>query len=317
MRKTSLAFVLVALLSLYACQNNGEDSVATPKTTQLDRGKASLADEQVARVGASFIYQSDIDRLAVERELAIEGEGLSTDNPQYTVVLKDLINQRLLATEAIKRSVDQSSENKRRLAAARERVLSSLVTERVLREAVTEENILRLYNEQAVLANRGNEVRARHIVVANEKKAKEVMASLEEGGDFGDLALIHSLDTSSKDKGGDLGWITRDRLATDLTQVLFSTETGERTEIFKTDAGWHIADVTQRRAPQGQDYESVKPKIRSFLIYEAIDGLINQLRNDTDIEMLYKVEDTKSDPAIIPENQDSDDMNDTIEVNDG
>jgi len=250
MRKTSLAFVLVALLSLYACQNNGEDSVATPKTTQLDRGKASLADEQVARVGASFIYQSDIDRLAVERELAIEGEGLSTDNPQYTVVLKDLINQRLLATEAIKRSVDQSSEN-------------------------------------------------------------------EEGGDFGDLALIHSLDTSSKDKGGDLGWITRDRLATDLTQVLFSTETGERTEIFKTDAGWHIADVTQRRAPQGQDYESVKPKIRSFLIYEAIDGLINQLRNDTDIEMLYKVEDTKSDPAIIPENQDSDDMNDTIEVNDG
>jgi len=317
MRKTSLAFVLVALLSLYACQNNGEDSVATPKTTQLDRGKASLADEQVARVGASFIYQSDIDRLAVERELAIEGEGLSTDNPQYTVVLKDLINQRLLATEAIKRSVDQSSENKRRLAAARERVLSSLVTERVLREAVTEENILRLYNEQAVLANRGNEVRARHIVVANEKKAKEVMASLEEGGDFGDLALIHSLDTSSKDKGGDLGWITRDRLATDLTQVLFSTETGERTEIFKTDAGWHIADVTQRRAPQGQDYESVKPKIRSFLIYEAIDGLINQLRNDTDIEMLYKVEDTKSDPAIIPENQDGDDMNDTIEVNDG
>lgn len=317
MRKTSLAFVLVALLSLYACQNNGEDSVATPKTTQLDRGKASLADEQVARVGASFIYQSDIDRLAAERELAIEGEGLSTDNPQYTVVLKDLINQRLLATEAIKRSVDQSSENKRRLAAARERVLSSLVTERVLREAVTEENILRLYNEQAVLANRGNEVRARHIVVANEKKAKEVMASLEEGGDFGDLALIHSLDKSSKDKGGDLGWITRDRLATDLTQVLFSTETGERTEIFKTDAGWHIADVTQRRAPQGQDYESVKPKIRSFLIYEAIDGLINQLRNDTDIEMLYKVEDTKSDPAVIPENQDSDDMNDTIEVNDG
>lgn len=317
MRKTSLAFVLVALLSLYACQNNGEDSVATPKTTQLDRGKASLADEQVARVGASFIYQSDIDRLAAERELAIEGEGLSTDNPQYTVVLKDLINQRLLATEAIKRSVDQSSENKRRLAAARERVLSSLVTERVLREAVTEENILRLYNEQAVLANRGNEVRARHIVVANEKKAKEVMASLEEGGDFGDLALIHSLDKSSKDKGGDLGWITRDRLATDLTQVLFSTETGERTEIFKTDAGWHIADVTQRRAPQGQDYESVKPKIRSFLIYEAIDGLINQLRNDTDIEMLYKVEDTKSDPAIIPENQDGDDMNDTIEVNDG
>ena len=319
MRKISIAFMCVAWLGLAACQNSTNTDGSDKPDAQLDRGKASLIDAPIVRVGATFIYQSDIDRLAVERQLLLEGDSLVSRHPQFQTLLKELINQRLLAAEAIQISVDQSSENKRRLAAARERVLSNILTETVLREAVTDETILRLYNEQAALANRGNEVRARHILVGSQKKAEMILKSLEAGENFGDLALIHSEDAASKDRGGDLGWITRDRLATDLTQVLFNTKTDERTEVFKTNAGWHIAEVMQRRAPPGQDLEAVRPKIRSFLTYEALDNLINRLRDKTEIEILIEPDAAASDPQKAPESQNEGVINqdENIETSDG
>jgi len=319
MRKFSIALFLLAWLALSACQNTTEDVRSEKRDKQLDRGKASLIDEQVVSVGATFIYQSDIDRVALEKKLIVEGQNLPSSHPQFQTLVKELVNQRLLAIEAIQRAVDQSSENKRRLAAARERVLSNILTETVLREAVTEETILKLYNEQAALANRGNEVRARHILVGSKKKAETILKSLEAGENFGDLALIHSLDPASKDRGGDLGWITRDRLATDLTQVLFSTGTGERTNIFKTEAGWHIAEVQQRRASPGQDLETVKPKIRSFLTYEALNDLINRLRDKTEIEILIEPDAPASDPQKAPESQNEGVINEdeNIETSDG
>ncbi len=311
MRYTTLALVFAFFTGLSACgeMTSGPVETSNPLTEEqelreakkdsFEQGKASLDDEMIARIGPTYIYQSDIERLAIERDLIEVGENLSATDERFQTLLDELIDQRLLAMEAVQRSVDQTSENKRRLAAARERILSNILIETHLREKVTEANILRLYNEQAALANRGNELRARHIVVKSEGEAQEILNALEAGGDFATLAFEKSLDKASKEKGGDLGWITRDRLAPDLTQVLYNTATGDRTKPFQTVEGWHIAEVMQRRAPKDQDFETVRPKIRSFLTYDAIQTLLQDLRKKNEVETFF----SESEIEGAPENE--------------
>lgn len=299
MRYTTLALGFAFFTGLSACGEmtsvpaepvNSQTKKQELKETQksnFEQGKASLDDKMIARIGPTYLYQSDVERLALERDLIETGEKLLPTDERFQMLLDELIDQRLLAMEAVQRSVDQTSENKRRLAAARERILSNILIETHLREEVTEANILRLYNEQAALANRGNELRARHIVVKSKDEAQEILNALEAGGDFAALAFERSIDKASKDKGGDLGWITRDRLAPDLTQILYNTATGDRTKPFQTVEGWHVAEVMQRRAPKGQDFETVQPKIRSFLTYDAIQSLLEDLRKKNEVETFF------------------------------
>ena len=118
------------------------------------------------------------------------------------------MDQRLLALDAIEADLDKDREARLRLAAARERILGNLRVERHLQEVVTEDAIKRLYEEQSKLAARGDEVRARHILVADKSRAEELLASLETGEDFAKLAEANSLDKASASRGGDLGSVS-------------------------------------------------------------------------------------------------------------
>jgi parvulin-like peptidyl-prolyl isomerase len=91
------------------------------------------------------------------------------------------------------------------------------------------------------------QVHARHILVADESEARDLLAQLQAGADFGQLAQEHSLDPSTKESGGDLGFFPRDTLVVpEMEDVAFSLSVGQISDLLQSPMGYHIIQVMER-----------------------------------------------------------------------
>lgn len=118
------------------------------------------------------------------------------------------------------------------------------------------------------------QVHARHILVATEDEAKEVLERLHAGEDFGALAKELSTDTGSKEEGGDLGWFPRGMMVTEFEDAAFALQPGETSDPVKTSFGYHIINVIERDANRALDEAGLDQKKSS-----ALDNWLTAQRN--------------------------------------
>jgi peptidyl-prolyl cis-trans isomerase C len=286
LRRMAMAATLV--LTLWACSPSGEEgSEGSPTPPPTDSGADGLrfvasspaeGERVAARVGDTVITVSDVYREAVARELIVDGDPLPEQMDLFQDALGELIDQRLLALEASRRSLQDDPEARRRLAAAEERILGNVLVETAIASSVTDEAVERVYQEQARLAPRVPEVRARHILVDTREEAEEALRVLEDGVGFTDLVSRISQDPATRFSGGDLGYFTRSGIVPAFAEVAFATEEGEISAPFETEYGWHILTVVDRRTQPRPSLETMRPNIVRFLTLQEIDRLVEQLR---------------------------------------
>ena len=277
------ATAFLGALALTACQ----DRLVMSDSSPFGEGVMRLGDTEVAEVDGTKIYLSDVERTAASQGLIEEGSPLTPGQPIFQKTLDELIDQRLLALDALRQSLDQDDETRRRLSAARERILGNVLVETHLQNTVNETTIRRMYDEQASLRDRGDEVQARHILLKDEETAKEIAKKLADGADFAGLAREMSEDEGSRDKGGNLGYFTNDMLEATFTQVAFSTNKGEISPPFETDYGWHILQVQNRRKAPEPSFEEMRNEIVNFMTYDEIQNILKSLRADGDVKLLF------------------------------
>ena len=280
MKRSFITLAGVSLLAIAGCQKT-----AVIDTGGFGGGVVRLGDTEVARVDGTPIYLSDVERAAAAQGKIADGTPLSLDDPTFRVTLDELIDQRLLALDALRRGVDQEDEARRRLQAARERILGNLNVERRLAEAVNDQTIRELYDAQAELASRGPERRLRQIVVEDEDTARAVIEQLEDEEDFAEIADLVSIDAETKARGGEIGWVSRDMLAGPLRRPAFETPVGGRAEPFTSQKGWHVLEVLDQRTPDQQPFDDVRDEIEQFMTFETIETLVSELREDADIQL--------------------------------
>ena len=146
--------------------------------------------------------------------------------------------------------------------------LSAEITKDV---TVSEEEIKTFFaNNQEYYGGSGEEVKARHILVDTEEEAKEIIAQLDAGADFAELAKEKSKDTGSKSSGGYLGYFGKGRMVPEFEEAAFAQEVGTYSKTpVKTEFGYHIILVEDHKPATLADYESVKDQVSEDALAEA------------------------------------------------
>jgi len=301
--KFLLTLAFIGGIALSGCQ----DRLVMSDNSPFGEGVVRLGDTEVAEIDGTKIYLSDVERTAASQGLIEQGSPLTPGQPVFQKVLDELIDQRLLALDALRQSLDQEDETRRRLAAARERILGNLLVENHLRNTVNETTIRRMYDEQAGLRDRGEEVQARHILLKDEETAKQVAKKLADGEDFAALARELSEDEGSRDSGGNLGYFTNDMLEAKFTNVAFATQKGDISDPFETEYGWHVLQVQNRRKAPQPTFEEMRSEILNFMTYDEIQNILKSLRAQGDVKLLFGQavvnQEQTEDTSDMPENE--------------
>jgi len=216
--------------------------------------------------------------------------GLLPDLPpkaRYPFVVNYLIERHLLAQRAVKEGVAETDDYKKRLALYQAKALRDAYFFEKIKPAVTEEEVKAAYDKEAARVQQTERVRARHILVGTEKEAKEILARIEKGEKFEDLAKQYSLD-GSKDYGGDLGYFSVGEMVPEFSKAAFALKKGEVSQPVKTDFGWHIIKLEDRKTGVAQPYDQVKAAIRNILVRKKVQEVVDQTRAASKVEILDK-----------------------------
>jgi peptidyl-prolyl cis-trans isomerase C len=209
-------------------------------------------------------------------------------------VLRGLASERLIYNEAIKAGYDKDPEVKKRIASVEKQVIMQGFMENKAKNLVTDEQLRAAYAEKAAAMKGQEEVKARHILVTSEDEAKKLHEQIKKGGDFEKLAKEKSTDKGSGANGGELGWFTKERMVPEFAEASFKLKKGEISAPIKSEFGWHIIQVEDRRPLQLASFEDMKESLKGELANKAVQSYVEGLLKKADIK--YYTADGKEKP---------------------
>ncbi len=274
-RAADLAALGLCLLLLAACGRQGGRAMPPEP-----------GDTAVASVDDQTVWASDVRHEAVAQGVIGEGEPLDASSELFHRVLDEVVDQKLLAAEAVKRNVEADPATRRRLIAARERILGDILVQKIVEQAVNDNAIRGLYDEQRKLSKQSEQFHARQIVVASQADAEAIKKLLSNKASFEALAMQRSTDAATRFNGGDLGYFTTDVMPDAYAAALKPAKVGDVLGPFKTDAGWVLVKVEDRRIEQPISLEEAKPQIVRFLTYDQVRDLLQKLRAKAKVKLL-------------------------------
>ena len=264
MKKWTVAMSAAAMLALSAC-NNGSEVVVETKEGNIT--KEELYKEMKERYGKEVLRD-----LVHEKVLSKKFKVTDKEIDQEIENLKEMYGVRYDL------AVQQSGEE-----AIRKMVRLDLLRQKAAMDdiKVTDEELKKYYNEYKP------KVRASHILVDDEKTAKEIKAKLEKGEDFAKLAKQYSKDTGSAQNGGDLGWFGPGKMVEEFEKAAYTLNVGEISNPVKTQFGYHIIKVTDKEKKKSFDemreeieYEVKKSKLDTSKVQSKLDELMKEANVD-------------------------------------
>jgi peptidyl-prolyl cis-trans isomerase C len=246
----------------------------------------SQDDPVIAKVNGVEIRQSDL--AMAEEDLAqnippqIQGDA----KKDYLVAyLTDVI---LVAKAAEAKKVQDTKDFKARLTYNRNKLLMESMLQSEAKAAVTPEATKKVYDDALKQMGDEQEVRARHILVPTEDEAKAILAELKKGTDFAELAKQKSKDPGAAAEGGDLGWFGKEQMVPEFAETAFKLDKGQVSDPVKTQFGWHIIKVEDKRTKPVPEFDKVKDQIETYVMRKAQAEYIGKLREGAKIERFDK-----------------------------
>jgi peptidyl-prolyl cis-trans isomerase C len=256
---------------------------------------AAQDDPLVAKVNGVEVHQSD---LAIAEEQAGQIPPMSEDAKRDYLVqfVADLI---MVSNDAEAKKFADSNEFKHKLEFERRKLLMSNMLQNVGKAALTDQAMHKVYDDAIKDMAKQEEVHARHILIRApagdekaskeaEEKIKAVIARLNKGEDFVKVAGEVTEDPSGKANGGDLGYFTKEQMVPEFAEAAFKLNKGQISAPVKTQFGWHVIKLEDKRVKQPPTFEEVKPQIEQFVARKAQADLVTKLRGEGKIEKFYK-----------------------------
>lgn len=305
--KKALALLLVTVMTMGLFAGCGSDDASMGGEDVIKVNDTALTKNYVdARIQQVFqqnqlqsddaysgYYKSQILNGLVETELMVQeakNQGIEVSNKD-----KDAYKEKL---------IDQSYGSKENFEAyLSEYDISDEMLDRMLEEKLYYDGLMEnlkkdvsvdaegYYNENVTQFNVADQVKASHILVKDEKTAKDIIKKLDDGKKFADLAKKYSEDTATKNEGGELGFFTADKMVPEFSSAAFALEPGQYTkEPVQTAYGYHVILCEEKQAAHQQTYDEVKDELKESLanqeVQEKYYELMNKLREKANIEYL-------------------------------
>lgn len=235
------------------------------------------ADKGVAaKVNGEIIYINDLkqsyaDHPQIQDKVPFE--------EFYAKTLDVFVNSKLVYQAATAANIEQTPEYQRQLVTAKEDLARKLYLEKTVDERVTDKAVQDLYNDYKSKFESQKEVKAKHILVDSETKAKEVIAKLKKGEDFVKLANEYSKDQV------ELGYFTEDMMVPEFSKAAFSMDKGEFSKTpVKTEFGYHVILVEDVRASKPLELKEIEPQLKNMVTQQVIAKIFEDLRNNAKVE---------------------------------
>jgi len=268
-----------ALLSMAAC---GIALAAHAQTPAPAATAVAGADPVVARVNGEELHRSDVTRMVAQLPPQVQQMPIEMI---YPAVIDQLVSGKLVAAAGYKDKLQDSAEVKDEIKRAEERAVQRAFIQKEVKARITPKAYDDAY--QAFLKQNPpqEEVKAAHILVEKEEDAKAIIAQLKKGGDFAKLAKEKSKDSVAAEQGGDLGYFTKDAMVEPFANAAFAMAKGEVSkEPVKTQFGYHIIKVEDKRTQPAPTLDEVKPQLEQTLSKDIVTALVDELRAGAKVE---------------------------------
>ncbi|MGK0673866.1 MAG: peptidylprolyl isomerase [Halothiobacillaceae bacterium] len=277
--KKPILIATAAALMLAGC---GEEQSASAT-------KAATSQDTVAVVNGEKITRQDLE--------SVKAQMPGHDNDEQ--IVEQLIELKLLAQKARKEGLDKEAAIKAELERARESILANHLVRKMLEtKTFTDAELKAEYDEVVAKMPKREEYKAAHILVEDEAKAKELLAKLTNGADFTQLAKEHSTDPGSKDQGGDLGWFEASMMVPEFALAVTELEPGKMSSApVKTQFGWHIIKLEDKRQVPPPPFEAVKPQLTNMLRQKAVEQFVKDARAQAKVEIKLASADKSEDES--------------------
>ena len=235
----------------------------------------------VARIDGTELHLSDVE--AAQQSLPPQAQKLPLEQI-YPMLLERLVDGELITEAGRKEHLEQNPELQVRLKRYEDRLIQETYLNQAIKAAESEDQLKARYETLAKDKAGREEVHAQHILVKTEDEAKSVIAELDKGADFGELAKKYSTDSSAK-SGGDLGYFGHDDMVKEFADAAFALSPGQYSKTpVKTKFGWHVIKVEDRRAGKTPSFEEAREELSRDLAHEVIEAKLQDLRVAAKIE---------------------------------
>ncbi len=262
-KKIIVGLLAVALLGLAGCSNNSE-TVAT-----VDGEKITADDlyDVLVKASGPQAVEALIDEKIVELEIKKEDIKIPEEAVDEEV---ELFIENAGGEETFEAGLEQSGMTEQDF---RDDVIQYLSIRKLMEPLVeiTDEELKAYFTENKETYDTPEAVEARHILVEKEDKelANELYEKLKDGADFAELAKEHSSD-SSAEMGGDLGFFSRGEMVPEFEEKAFSMKVGDISEPVKSDFGYHIIEVLDKKEAKEATLEDHADEIKEKLVEDKM-----------------------------------------------
>ena len=234
----------------------------------------------VATVDGKPIFLSEI--IGMAQRLPEQYRKMSLE-AVYPSLLTRAIDSKLVTLEGRRAGFSKDPDVKKRLLDVEDQIISEIFLTKTIGSQVTEEALQKIYSETKSEMASGDQIKARHILLDSEEKAMEIIKKLQAGGEFAKLASEYSTGPSAA-SGGDLGWFGEGQMVPEFSKAAFALNPGDIvTKPVKTQFGWHIILVEDRKVSAPPSFDEAKEQLASTMSQKLLKELIETLRTKVKI----------------------------------
>ncbi|WP_286192559.1 peptidylprolyl isomerase [Stappia sp. BW2] len=244
---------------------------------------AAEPDDVVAKVGDTEITEADLAFAAQDL-----GKELQRFPPaQWRKLLLDvMVDMELMAKAAREDGLDKDPDFQRQLDFLKLRALRNAYLAQKINAEVTDEEVKAAYDKEFADFEGPEEINARHILVKDKAEAEAIIAELDGGADFAELAREKSTGPSGPN-GGSLGYFVKGQMVPTFETAAFALEPGTYTkEPVETKFGWHVIKLEDKRQQEKPPFEAVADGLRQQLMRERYDARMTELKDQVAVEIL-------------------------------